>query len=354
MGRQVGRAGPLGDQLVPRAVQLPADRVADDQHPLGAVEGGAVLVAFLHVGRPDPLLEDELLPCPRLPSPGYSKTAYCVSGNCWSSSKKYLPPRQATRARDASSTPRPQQATSMSWTPSLPMSPVPKSYHQRQMPGSRFGWYGTIGAGPTQRSKSRSGGGVARLRLADRCRGAGCSTPWRRARRRSRPSADPLDRFADVGRAAALRADLHDACRVRAPPRPSAGLRGCCGSRASRRRRACRRRRPGSRPGRASGRAWRSRRRRPPGRRGPGAGPSTAFGAFPDPEATTSAPSASRRCDRRRRHTRPRRPCGPPGGGGAPSPSPPRRSVPRPIASPRSPSSGRHRGPGRPAPVRRP
>ena len=47
----------------------------------------------------------------------------------------------------------------MSWTPSLPMSPQPKSYHQRQMPGSRFDRYGTIGAGPTQRSKSSCGGG---------------------------------------------------------------------------------------------------------------------------------------------------------------------------------------------------
>ena len=32
------------------------------------------------------------LPCRRR---AYSKTTYCVSGNCWSSSKKYLPPRAA-------------------------------------------------------------------------------------------------------------------------------------------------------------------------------------------------------------------------------------------------------------------
>src|SRR5919206_2953790 len=96
---------------------------------------------------------------PGLPATGYSKTAYCVSGHCWSSSKKYLPPRQVT-VDGCVVTPSPQQATSMSWTPSLPMSPQPKSYHQRQMPGSRFGRYGTIGAGPTHRSKSSWGGGA--------------------------------------------------------------------------------------------------------------------------------------------------------------------------------------------------
>ena len=63
---------------------------------------------------------------------GYSKATVCVSGNCWSSSKKYLPPTAATVA-GWSSTPRPQRAMSSSWTPSFPMSPVPKSYHQCQV-----------------------------------------------------------------------------------------------------------------------------------------------------------------------------------------------------------------------------
>src|SRR5436853_378853 len=42
-----------------------------------------------------------------LPGTGYSKTAYCVSGNCWSSSKKYLPPRQLA-VEGCVSPPRPQ------------------------------------------------------------------------------------------------------------------------------------------------------------------------------------------------------------------------------------------------------
>ena len=119
------------------AVEGPADQWPMTSIPCGAVERGAVLVALLDVGRPDPLLEDELLGPARAGRSGYSKTAYWVSGNCWSSSKKDLPPRQAIRPGWVS-TPRPQQATSRSWTPSLPMSPQPKSYHQRQMPGSRF------------------------------------------------------------------------------------------------------------------------------------------------------------------------------------------------------------------------
>src|SRR5262245_35643967 len=66
MRLQVGPAALLRDRLVFRTVQLPANRVADDQHPLGAVERGTVLVSLLHVRRPDPLLEDELLAHPRL------------------------------------------------------------------------------------------------------------------------------------------------------------------------------------------------------------------------------------------------------------------------------------------------
>ena len=44
------------------------------------------------------------------PSPGvYSKVTCCVSGNCWSSSKKYLPPRAVTFV-GCVSTPRPHRA----------------------------------------------------------------------------------------------------------------------------------------------------------------------------------------------------------------------------------------------------
>src|SRR5262249_29062088 len=49
----------------PWAVQLPAHRMPDNEHALGAIEGGAVLVPLLHVGRPDALLVNELLPASR-------------------------------------------------------------------------------------------------------------------------------------------------------------------------------------------------------------------------------------------------------------------------------------------------
>ena len=77
-----------------------------------------------------------------------------------------------------------------------------------------------------------------------------------------RSFAQQLDGVLKRGRAAA------SACRPAsrdspcARPRSSAGLRGCCASRASRRTRACRPGRPGSPPGRANGRA----RPRPPRR----------------------------------------------------------------------------------------
>ena len=111
------------------------------------------------------------------------------------------------------------------------------------------GRYGTSGAGPSQRSKSRCG---RRARSASSCRStaaAGCSTPWRRGPRRSPRRGCARSPRWTHGRAAALRADLEELARAGRPPRPSAGPRGCCGSTASRRRRACRRRGPGSRPG---------------------------------------------------------------------------------------------------------
>src|SRR5206468_1239634 len=61
VGHKVGRAGLCGNQLVARAVQLPAFRVTNNQHAVGAVKGRAVFITFLHVRRPDALLEDELL-----------------------------------------------------------------------------------------------------------------------------------------------------------------------------------------------------------------------------------------------------------------------------------------------------
>src|SRR5690242_9097617 len=67
MCRQIGPTSLLRDQLVAWAVQLPAHRVSNDEHALGAVEGGAVLVSLLHVGGPDALLENELLPASPLP-----------------------------------------------------------------------------------------------------------------------------------------------------------------------------------------------------------------------------------------------------------------------------------------------
>src|SRR5688572_26609492 len=48
-------------RLVARAEQLPAVPFAENEHPLGAIERIAVLVTFLHVGRPDALLKDQLL-----------------------------------------------------------------------------------------------------------------------------------------------------------------------------------------------------------------------------------------------------------------------------------------------------
>ena len=242
--RQVGRAGPLRDQLVPRAVELPADRVADDQHPLGAVEGGAVLVAFLHVGRPDPLLEDQLLARPGLAVVGVLEDDVLRVGELLVVVEEVLAAQAGDPASGASSTPRPQQATSMSWTPSLPMSPEPKSYHQRQMPGSRFGRYGTHRRGAAARGRSRARP-AARL---------GCVLPMSPRRwlfqalaTSTSPIAPPrsrCDRLADDG------ACCGSACRpgARLPDRvdrldQQPALRGCCGSTASRRRRACRRRR---------------------------------------------------------------------------------------------------------------
>src|SRR5690349_7570708 len=61
MAGQIDATGTFGQQLVPGSVQLPADGVANDQHPFGAIKCGPVLVAFLHIRRPDPLFEDELL-----------------------------------------------------------------------------------------------------------------------------------------------------------------------------------------------------------------------------------------------------------------------------------------------------
>src|SRR5262249_61668313 len=60
VARQIDLAGHLLQRLVPLAVELPPDAVADDEHPLRAVERGPVLVALLHIPAPDPLLEDEL------------------------------------------------------------------------------------------------------------------------------------------------------------------------------------------------------------------------------------------------------------------------------------------------------
>ena len=94
----------------------------------------------------------------------YSKRQFCVSGHCMSSSKKYFPPI-AQIFDGCVFTPRPQRAMSMSCTPSLPMSPVPKSCHQRQMLCSMFGRKGTFGAGPSHVSKSRCAGGVPGLLL---------------------------------------------------------------------------------------------------------------------------------------------------------------------------------------------
>src|SRR5829696_8504150 len=46
---------------VTRPEELPSIALAQHEHSLGAVESVPIFVAFLHVGRPDSLLEDELL-----------------------------------------------------------------------------------------------------------------------------------------------------------------------------------------------------------------------------------------------------------------------------------------------------
>src|SRR5205823_6089278 len=63
---EVRRAASFLPRLVPLAEDLEADAVADDDQPLGAVESGPVLVPFLHVGGPVPLLEDKLSLAARL------------------------------------------------------------------------------------------------------------------------------------------------------------------------------------------------------------------------------------------------------------------------------------------------
>lgn len=60
MGRQRKRSGCARTRLVARQCHLPAVLFAQDHHALGAVEGVAVLVAFLEVRRPNPLFEDQL------------------------------------------------------------------------------------------------------------------------------------------------------------------------------------------------------------------------------------------------------------------------------------------------------
>ena len=66
MGGEIrAAAGRFFDQLVARAVEFVAPDLAKDHHAVGAVVGVAVLVALLHVGGPDALLEDQLLGSPR-------------------------------------------------------------------------------------------------------------------------------------------------------------------------------------------------------------------------------------------------------------------------------------------------
>ena len=68
----------------------------------------------------------------------------------------------------ASSCPRPHSAMSISWTPWLPMSPLPVSQNQCQLYLKRSSLNGRMGAGPRNRSQSTPGGhGTVRL-LADR------------------------------------------------------------------------------------------------------------------------------------------------------------------------------------------
>ena len=78
------------------------------------------------------LLEDELpamaRPCRR---PGYSNDDILRVGELLIVVEEVLA-AEAEITDGCVSTPSPQRAMSMSWTPSLPMSPVPKSYHQCQ------------------------------------------------------------------------------------------------------------------------------------------------------------------------------------------------------------------------------
>ena len=60
MRRQRDRALPLGDEFHFGAVQPPSGCVTEDQHSVGSVEGCTVIVTFLRMRRPDPLLEDQL------------------------------------------------------------------------------------------------------------------------------------------------------------------------------------------------------------------------------------------------------------------------------------------------------
>src|SRR5690349_18171243 len=61
MRRAIRFAGHFLARFVARAKQLPAAALAENQHSFGAVKGIPVFVTFLHVRRPDALLEDELL-----------------------------------------------------------------------------------------------------------------------------------------------------------------------------------------------------------------------------------------------------------------------------------------------------
>jgi len=139
VGDEVRRTAPFLSWLVPRAKDLEADAVAEDQHPLGAIEGGSVLISFLHVRRPIPLLENEL------PLAG----GFAVAGPFEDAVLRVrellvvVEEELATEARGRlglPTAPSPQRATSMSCTPSLPMSPTPKSCQNRQIPGSRLDW----------------------------------------------------------------------------------------------------------------------------------------------------------------------------------------------------------------------
>src|SRR4029434_4998195 len=54
-------AAHLLNEFVARTVHLPAVVLAENHQPLCPVEGVAVLVPFLHVRRPNPMLVDQLL-----------------------------------------------------------------------------------------------------------------------------------------------------------------------------------------------------------------------------------------------------------------------------------------------------